>query len=105
MNNQLSNFNSNLLLLSRNTTSCSVTETYLWDPNLCGTEPDTKQVATDLLAWLQKPNRDPNTVNVPADFKLTDAGNGTYLINSGTWYMSYLIQETDDGLIITSILC
>lgn len=98
MNNQLSNFSNNLLLISRNTTSCSVTETYIQDPTICGTEPDTDQIAQDLFAWLN--NQNPN-----AGYKGTNAGNGTYLINSTVCYSSYLIQETDDGVIITSINC
>lgn len=98
MNNQLSNFSNNLMLISRNTTSYSVTETYIQDPTLCGTEPDANQIAYDLLAWL-------NNQNPMASYKLTNAGNGTYLINSQVCYSSYLIQETDDGVIITSINC
>ena len=96
--NNLSNFNSNFIIISRNTTSCSVTETYIWDPTICGTEPDTNQIAQDLYAWLTDQN--PN-----AGYKLTHAGNGTYLINSTVFYSSYLIQETDDGCLITTIQC
>lgn len=96
--NQLSNFNSNFMLISRNTTSCSVTETYIWDSQLCGTEPDANQIANNLFAYLT--NKYP-----AANYKLTEAGNGTYLINSTICYSSYLIQETDDGCLITSINC
>lgn len=95
---QLSNFSNNLMLISCNTTSCSVTETYIQDPTICGTEPDTDQIAQDLYTWLTNQNPD-------AGYKLTNAGNGTYLINSTIFYSSYLIQETDDGVIITSINC
>lgn len=98
MNNQLSNFSNNLLLISRNTTSCSVTETYIQDPTICGTKPDTDQIANNLHTWLTNQNPD-------AGYKLTNAGNGTYLINSTIFYSSYLIQETDEGVIITSINC
>ena len=98
MNNQLSNFSNNLMLISRNTTSCTVTETYIQDPTICDTEPDVDQIAQDLYAWLNNQNPD-------VYYKLTNAGNGTYLINSTIFYSSYLIQETDDGVIITRINC
>ena len=96
--NDLSNFNSNFMLISRNTTSCSITETYIWDSEICGTEPDTNKIANDLFAYLT--NKYPK-----AGYKLTEAGNGTYLINSTVCYSSYLIQETDDGCLATTIQC
>lgn len=96
--NQLSNFNSNFMLISRNITSCSMTETYIWDSEICGTEPNTNQIANNLFAYL--------TDKYPAaNYKLTEAGNGSYLINSLSGYSSYLIQETDDGCLATTIQC